>query len=80
VSELLSRITGLAVDDPMTIVHIMMLHGQLMVFHAAPKSTMTTIGWDGINAERLAFLKKTVRANARVLMDSWAEEQKSKRR
>jgi len=79
-SELLSRITGLAVDDPMTIVHIMMLHGQLMVFHAAPKSTMTTIGWDGINAERLAFLKKTVRANARVLMDSWAEEQKSKRR
>jgi AcrR family transcriptional regulator len=72
--ELLSRITGLAADDPLTTVRIMMLHGQLMVFHAAQKSTLSSLGWDQISAERLEFLKKTVRANARVLFDSWTAE------
>jgi AcrR family transcriptional regulator len=79
-SELISRITSLPADDPLTIVRIMMLHGQLMVFHAAHKSTMSSIGWDCINEERLAFLKKTVRSHTRVLIDSWTAEQAGKRR
>ena len=77
-ATLLSRLTGLPADDPLTLVRLMTLHGQIMVFHIAHKSTLSHLGWDAIDAERLGFLKKTVRAQTRVLIDSWASEKARK--
>lgn len=77
-AALISRITGRPANDQLTMVRIMTLHGQLMVFHIAHKSTLSSLGWDSITEERLAFLKKTVRAQTRVLINSWTEEQTGK--
>lgn len=77
-SELIARLTGLPANDSLTLVRLMTLHGQIMVFHIAHKSMLSNLGWDGFNAERLEFLKKTVRAQTRVLIDSWAAEHKQK--
>lgn len=77
-ATLLSRLTGVPADDPLTLVRLMTLHGQIMVFHIAHKSTLSHLGWDAIDAERLGFLKKTVRAQTRVLIDSWASEKTRK--
>jgi AcrR family transcriptional regulator len=70
-AELLSRLTGTPAKDPLTLIRVMTLRGQLMVFHIAHKSTLSSLGWDSINAERLAFLKNTVREQTRTLLDSW---------
>lgn len=72
-AALITRITGRPANDPLTMVRIMTLHGQLMVFHIAQKSTLSTLGWDCINEERLDLLKKTVRAQTRVLINSWTD-------
>lgn len=76
--ELLSRLTGTPAKDPLTLVRVMTLRGQLMVFHIAHKSTLSSLGWDSVTPERLDFLKKTVRAQTRTLIDSWAQENKRK--
>jgi len=73
-AELLSRLTGTPAKDTLTLIRVMTLRGQLMVFHIAHKSTLSSLGWDEINAERLAFLKKTVRSQTRTLIDSWTQE------
>jgi AcrR family transcriptional regulator len=72
-AAIVSRITGLRPDDPLTLLRIMTLHGQIMVFHIAHKSTLSSLGWDSINAERLEFLKQTVRGQTRTLLNSWTQ-------
>lgn len=71
---IVARVTGRATDDPITVIRIMTVHGQLMVFHIVPRAMLASLGWDRINDERLALLKSTVRSQTRVLMDSWAAE------
>jgi len=73
-AELLGRLTGMPAKDPLTLVRVMTLRGQLMIFHIAHKSTLSSLGWDCINEERLAFLKETVRAQTRTLIESWTRE------
>lgn len=75
-AELLARLTGLPANDQLTLVRLMTLHGQIMVFHIAHKSSLSHLGWNGIDAERLAFLKKTVREQTRILLDAWGERKK----
>jgi len=69
---LVSRLTGVPADDPLTLLRIMTAHGQLMVFHVAHKSTLSSLGWQAIDEERLAFLKRVVREQTRVLIESWS--------
>lgn len=73
-AALLGRLTGTPAKDPLTLIRVMTLRGQLMVFHIAHKSTLTSLGWDSIDAERLALLKNTVREQTRILIDSWAKQ------
>jgi AcrR family transcriptional regulator len=73
-AKLISRITGLAVDDPVTLMRMLSLHAQLLVFHVSPRSALTLLGWKEIDAARSELLKSTVREQTRMLFQMWSEE------
>lgn len=79
-AQLLERITGVAADDPLTLVRMFTLHGQLLFFHVAHNTTMTMLGWDGIDEAKAVFLKETMRAQSRVLLEHWSRERIANRR
>jgi AcrR family transcriptional regulator len=70
-SGLVSRITGLPKDDPLTLIRMMTLQGQLMYFHAGRRTALAALRWDEITSERLELLKATVRQQTRTLFESW---------
>jgi TetR/AcrR family transcriptional regulator, regulator of cefoperazone and chloramphenicol sensitivity len=72
-AQLIARITGRAVDDPVTLIRMMSLHGQLLMFHVAPRSTLGLLGWAEIDAEKGELLKTTVREQTRTLLYHWSE-------
>jgi len=73
-AKLISRITGLAVDDPVTLIRMLSLHGQLLVLHVSPRSALTLLGWKEIDAAKSELLKSTVREQTRMLLQMWSEE------
>jgi AcrR family transcriptional regulator len=73
-AELVARITGTAVDDPVTLIRMMSLHGQLLLFHVARRSALVAMGWDDIDAEKGELIKTTVRTQTRALLEQWSRE------
>ncbi|SAL74223.1 TetR family transcriptional regulator [Caballeronia udeis] len=73
-AKLISRITGLAVDDPVTLIRLLSLQGQLLVFHVSSRSALTLLGWNEIDAVKSELLKSTVREQTRLLLQMWSEE------
>jgi AcrR family transcriptional regulator len=73
-TELISRITGTAVDDPITLIRMLSLYGQVLIFHAAPRSTFALLGSKQIDARKGELLKTTVRAQTRTLLEHWSQE------
>jgi AcrR family transcriptional regulator len=72
-AQLIARITGMAVDDPVTLIRMLSLHGQLLMFHIAPRSTLGLLGWSEIDAEKGELLKNTVREQTRFLLHQWSK-------
>lgn len=72
--ELLARITGTQADDTLTAVRMFSLYGQLLVFHIARRSALTTLAWDEIDRERAEFLKASVCEQTRVLLEHWSRQ------
>jgi AcrR family transcriptional regulator len=70
--ELLARITGKKADDPLTVVRMFSLYGQFLLFHIARGSTLTTLGWNEIDAEKADFLKTSCCEQTRVLLEHWS--------
>ena len=70
-ADLISRLTGRPAEDPLTLLRLMTVHGQLMVFHVVPRTALQSLGWDRLDGEHLRLLKQTVRAQTRTLIDSW---------
>lgn len=73
-AALVARISGRAVDDPVTLIRTFSLHGQLVVFHVAHRSTLAMLGWKSIDAENAEQLKSTIRAQTRTLLEHWSRE------
>ncbi|WP_345815756.1 CerR family C-terminal domain-containing protein [Paraburkholderia sp. PREW-6R] len=71
---LVARISGRAADDPITLIRAFSLHGQLMVFHVAHRSTLTFLGWKTIDAEKAELLRSTIHAQTRALLEAWSRE------
>jgi AcrR family transcriptional regulator len=71
-TKLLARITGTASDDPITLIRMLSLNGQLLIFHTAPCSTFALLGWKEIDAKKGELLKATVRAQTRTLLEYWS--------
>jgi len=74
ITGLIAAITDRAADDAVTQIRTLTLYGQLMVFHLAQRSVLQTLGWEQIDAERLAQIKAILRSQSLVLMDAWRSE------
>jgi AcrR family transcriptional regulator len=76
--SLVAKISGTAVDDPVTVIRTMSLLGQLMIFHTAPRSALTMLGWSEIDAAKSELIKATVRMQTRALLEMWHREYRSR--
>jgi TetR/AcrR family transcriptional regulator, regulator of cefoperazone and chloramphenicol sensitivity len=72
--NLVARISGRAPDDPVTLIRTVTLYGQLMLFHIAPRSALSMLGWSEIDAEKERLLRTTMRDQTRALLRMWHEE------
>ncbi|TDV13960.1 CerR family C-terminal domain-containing protein [Paraburkholderia caballeronis] len=79
-AQLLERITGLAADNPQTLVRMFSLHGQLVMFHVAQSTTLTMLGWDDMDENKTEFIKANMRAQSRVLLEHWSRERDARKR
>jgi hypothetical protein len=71
---LIARITGAKPDDELTLIRLMSLHGQLLMFHVAPRTTLALLGWKEIDTEKGDLLKATVRTQTHILLEQWSRE------
>jgi AcrR family transcriptional regulator len=72
-TELIARIGGTRIDDPVTRIRLLSLHGQMMVFNVAPRSALTLLEWTQIDAEKSALIQRTIEAQTRALLNLWAQ-------
>ncbi|WP_144109569.1 CerR family C-terminal domain-containing protein [Paraburkholderia sp. BCC1886] len=73
-AALVGKISGQPGNDPVTVIRAFSLHGQLLVFHIAHRTTLTLLGWESMNAKNAELIKSTVRAQTRLLLERWAAE------
>ncbi|MFC0397913.1 CerR family C-terminal domain-containing protein [Paraburkholderia rhizosphaerae] len=73
-ASLVARISGRAADDQQTLIRTFSLHGQLVIFHVAHRSTLSMLGWKSIDAEKAELLKATIREQTRTLLEHWSRE------
>ena len=78
-SRLIARITGTEPDDELTLIRMLSLHGQLLMFHVAPRTTLALLGWKDIDAAKGDLLKATVRTQTRILLEQWSAEGMAKK-
>jgi len=70
--DLLGRMTGTEISEPLALLRLMAIHGQLAMFYIAQRSLLSSLQWDRIDADRLCLLKQLARTHARALIDSWS--------
>ncbi|PCE28760.1 TetR family transcriptional regulator [Paraburkholderia acidicola] len=76
-AALVARITGRAVDDPVTLIRMFSLHGQIVIFHVAHRTVLTLLNWESVDAENAALLKATIGDQTRMLLEQWSRERTS---
>ncbi|GAB2895914.1 hypothetical protein GCM10027093_34450 [Paraburkholderia jirisanensis] len=79
-AALVARISGRPADDEITAIRTFSLHGQLVIFHVAHRSTLSMLGWKSIDAEKAELLKSTVREQTRTLLEHWSRERDQARK
>ncbi|MBR7895017.1 CerR family C-terminal domain-containing protein [Burkholderia multivorans] len=70
-TELIARISGRPVDDPVTRLRALSLFGQLTVFHVAQRSALQLLGWESFDGPRATLLGETVADQTRLLLQQW---------
>jgi len=73
-ASLVAKITGTRADDPVTLIRMLTLHGQLLMFHVSPRTTLALLGWDEIDTEKADMLKAIVGTQTRALLKQWHKE------
>jgi AcrR family transcriptional regulator len=73
-AALVAQISGRAADDPVTLIRNFSLHGQLVIFHVAQRSTLSMFGWKSMDAEKIEQIKSTIRDQTRILLEQWSRE------
>lgn len=76
-TALVARITGRAVDDPVTLIRMFSLHGQMVIFHVAHRTALTLLNWESFDDEKGALLKATIGDQTRMLLRQWSRERAS---
>lgn len=73
-AQLVSRISGLAEDDPLTIVRMLSLNGQVLVFHMTRHRALSYAGQKDTVAPDAALIKATVQKQTRMLLEAWSNK------
>jgi AcrR family transcriptional regulator len=69
-TAIVARLTGRREDDPLTLVRVLTLHGQLAVFHLGQRQKLDLIALPD-DAQRFALIREVVRAQTRAVIGSW---------
>jgi AcrR family transcriptional regulator len=75
---IVGRLLGRPADDEETLIRTLTLNGPLLVFHTHGRKTLGVLGWDAIDAERLAKLMSIVKQHTVTLLQSMAEMKSGK--
>jgi hypothetical protein len=67
------RLLGRPADDEECLIRTLTLNGPLLVFHTHARKTLGVLGWDAIDAERLAKLMRIVKQHTVTLLQSMVE-------
>ncbi len=67
-ARLLGAISGRPADAPETLLRMMALNGQLMVFHLGRRNALACLGWSDINPEHGRFIKSVIVDQTRILL------------
>ncbi|WP_017348770.1 CerR family C-terminal domain-containing protein [Pantoea sp. A4] len=73
-ADLISRLSGEAIDSELTQLRTVALFGQAITFHIARRSVLDQLQWKEVDGKRLAQLKKLIRDNNTVMLNSWHNE------
>ncbi|MFT3907429.1 MAG: CerR family C-terminal domain-containing protein [Steroidobacteraceae bacterium] len=80
IASLVGRLLGRAADDEETVIRTAALQGQLTIFHISRRNVLKTLGWDAINAERLALIKRLIREQTEAMLRSFVQMRDAARR
>ncbi|HEY1999257.1 CerR family C-terminal domain-containing protein [Paraburkholderia sp.] len=69
-AAIVGRLLGRPADDEETLIRAMTLNGPLLVFHIHCRKSLGVLGWDAIDAERLARLTAIVREHTVTVLRS----------
>ena len=72
-TAMLSRISGIGANDPVTRIRLLTLKGQMMPFYHPSKAGLEELGWKEIDAAKAALIKTTVLEQMGILMRAWAQ-------
>jgi len=72
--SLLSRITGVGANDPVTRIRSLTLKGLIMPFYHPPGACLDALGWKEIDAVKGSLIKANVLEQTRTLLNSWRVE------
>jgi len=70
---IVGRLLGRPADDEETLIRTLTLNGPLLVFHTHCRKALGVLGWDAIDAERLAKLMSIVKQHTVTLLQSMTE-------
>jgi len=65
---IVGRLLGRPAEDEETLIRTTTLNGHVAVFLCAPRSLLARLKWDGVDAERLALLKRVVSEQSTTLL------------
>jgi hypothetical protein len=75
---IVGRLLGRSADDEETLIRTLTLNGPLLVFHTHGRKTLGVLGWDAIDAERLAKLMSIVKQHTVTVLQSMTEMKSGK--
>ncbi|PVZ20070.1 MULTISPECIES: CerR family C-terminal domain-containing protein [unclassified Pseudomonas] len=71
---LVSSLTGYAEDDERTVLHSFALFAQVVAFRVQRPSLLDSLGWDGVDADRLARVRAVLLAHVRAALEGLVRE------
>lgn len=70
-NRLVAALCGMDPEDPVVRIRTLSLQGQVGVFYTFRQPTMNMLGWEQVDAERLAIISRALIDNMRILLQGW---------
>jgi TetR/AcrR family transcriptional regulator, regulator of cefoperazone and chloramphenicol sensitivity len=73
-AALLERITGVPADSELTRIRVFTVFGQSLMFHIAPRTTLSVLQWPDFGEGRVERVRAILLGQTRVLLERWQAE------